>query len=90
MSQKPQTKPKSAFRIIVDTTIWTLEPPRQSLQLTMLSSITGIPINRPNGTFLGIEIVDENFKLTFYNAKKKPIEMSSSRQLISIAPNKPI
>jgi hypothetical protein len=24
MSQKPQTKPKSAFRIIVDTTIWTL------------------------------------------------------------------
>jgi hypothetical protein len=44
MSQKPQTKPKSAFRIIVDTTIWTLEPPRQSLQLTMLSSITGIPI----------------------------------------------
>jgi len=35
--------------------------------------ITGIPIDRPNGSFLGIEIKDGNFKLTFYNAKKKKV-----------------
>jgi len=44
--------------------------------------ITGIPITRPNGTFLGIEIKDGNFKLTFYNAKKKPIPVDVARAIL--------
>ena len=44
--------------------------------------IIGIPISRPNGTFLGIEIKDGNFKLTFYNAKKKPIPADVARAVL--------
>lgn len=33
--------------------------------------IPGVTIRRPNGTFLGLEIVDTKFKLTFYDKKKK-------------------
>jgi hypothetical protein len=34
--------------------------------------IPGITIPRANGTFLGLEVVGGNFKLSFYDAKKKP------------------
>jgi hypothetical protein len=35
-------------------------------------TISGLPIQRPQGGWLGIEIKDNSFVLTFYNAKKKP------------------
>lgn len=35
--------------------------------------ITGITLNRPSGQFLGLEIVGGNFKLSFYDEKKKPL-----------------
>jgi len=34
--------------------------------------IDGIVINRPDGTFLGLTLVDGRFKLTFYSKQKKP------------------
>jgi hypothetical protein len=35
-------------------------------------TISGLPIQRSQGGWLGIEIKDNSFVLTFYNAKKKP------------------
>ena len=34
--------------------------------------IAGMTLPRPNGHFLGIEVVSGNFKLSFYNEHKKP------------------
>jgi hypothetical protein len=36
-------------------------------------TIAGMPIQRPQGGWLGLELKDSSFVLTFYNAKKKPI-----------------
>jgi len=35
--------------------------------------IPGTVITRPNGTFLGLELDGNKFKLSFYDAKKKPM-----------------
>lgn len=41
--------------------------------------IPGVTINRPNGTFLGLEVVDSKFKLSFYDKKKKPMAIDVTR-----------
>lgn len=41
--------------------------------------IPGQTIARANGTFLGLEIVGGNFKLSFYDAKKKPAAVDVTR-----------
>ncbi|HXN35641.1 MAG TPA: hypothetical protein VN877_05685 [Opitutaceae bacterium] len=44
--------------------------------------ITGFPIARANGGWLGLEIRDQNFVLTFYNAKKKPVAADASAAVL--------
>jgi hypothetical protein len=44
-----------------------------------LPKIPGTEIARPNGTFLGLEVVGGNFKLTFYDKKKKPMAIDVTR-----------
>ena len=41
--------------------------------------IPGTTINRANGTFLGLEVVGGNFKLTFYDKKKKAVPPDVTR-----------
>jgi hypothetical protein len=41
--------------------------------------IPGTNITRKNGTFLGLEVVDGNFKLSFYDKKKKPMAPDVTR-----------
>lgn len=41
--------------------------------------ISGVEIPRPNGAFLGLEIVNNNFVLTFYNAKKEKVAPDVTR-----------
>jgi len=41
--------------------------------------IEGTTIARPNGTFLGLTLVDSKFKLTFYDKKKKPMRVDVTR-----------
>ena len=41
--------------------------------------IPGITIARANGTFLGLEVVNANFKLSFYDKKKKLVAADVSR-----------
>ena len=41
--------------------------------------IKGTEIKRANGTFLGLEVVGGRFKLSFYNAKKKPMGVDVTR-----------
>jgi hypothetical protein len=41
--------------------------------------IPGVEIARPNGTFLGLEVVGGTFKLTFYDKKKKPMAIDVTR-----------
>jgi len=44
-----------------------------------VGTITGTPIQRSQGDgWLGLEIKDNTFKITFYNAKKKPIPADAS------------
>lgn len=44
-----------------------------------LPKIPGTEIPRANGTFLGLEVVGGNFKLTFYDKKKKPMSIDVTR-----------
>lgn len=44
-----------------------------------LPKIPGTEIARPNGTFLGLEVASGNFKLTFYDKKKKPMAVDVTR-----------
>ena len=44
-----------------------------------LPKIPGTVVNRPNGTFLGLEVVGGNFKLTFYDKKHKPMAVDVTR-----------
>lgn len=41
--------------------------------------IPGVTIARANGTFLGLEVVSGNFKLSFYDAKKKLMAVDVTR-----------
>jgi hypothetical protein len=41
--------------------------------------IPGMAIARPNGTFLGLEVVGGNFKLSFYDKKKKAMAVDVTR-----------
>lgn len=42
-----------------------------------MGTIAGIPIQRGSG-WLGLELIDSTFKLTFYNEKKKPVAADAS------------
>lgn len=44
-----------------------------------LPKIPGTVIDRPNGTFLGLEVAGGNFKLTFYDKKHKPMAVDVTR-----------
>jgi hypothetical protein len=46
-----------------------------------IGTITGTPIQRGDG-WLGLEIKDNTFRLTFYNAKKKPVPADASSAVI--------
>lgn len=41
--------------------------------------IPGVTIPRANGTFLGLEVADAKFKLTFYDKKKKKMAVDVTR-----------
>lgn len=45
----------------------------------VLPKIPGMEIARSNGTFLGLEVMDGKFKLTFYDKKKKPTAIDVTR-----------
>jgi hypothetical protein len=36
-------------------------------------TVSGIPVQRPQGGWLGVEVVGRTFRITFYNDKKKPV-----------------
>ena len=44
-----------------------------------LPKIPGTVINRPNGTFLSLEVTDGNFKLSFYDKKHKLMAVDVTR-----------
>ncbi len=41
--------------------------------------IKGTEIKRANGTYLGLQVINNNFVLTFYDKKKKPAAMDVTR-----------
>lgn len=45
----------------------------------VLPVIPGTVINRPNGTFLGLEVISGVFKLTFYDKKHKEMPIDVTR-----------
>ena len=86
------TPPKSVITIKPDgpATTATPTPPAAPVKATVKAKpeakkvveepkIPGVTIARANGTFLGLEVVGANFKLSFYDAKKKPAAVDVTR-----------
>jgi hypothetical protein len=45
-------------------------------------TISGIPVQRPQGGWLGVEVKDHNFRITFYDDKKKPVPADVSSAVL--------
>lgn len=45
-------------------------------------TVSGTAIQRANGGWLGIEVKDQNFWMTFYNHKKKPVAADASAAVL--------
>jgi len=44
--------------------------------------ISGVPVQRTQGGWLGVEVTDRTFKITFYNDKKKPVPADVSSAIL--------
>jgi hypothetical protein len=71
-----QTDPKAVVAKTTDPKAATV---KKEVKKEELPKIPGTEIPRPNGTFLGLEVVGGNFKLTFYDKKKKPMTVDVTR-----------
>jgi hypothetical protein len=71
-----QTDPKVVVAKTTDPKAATV---KKEVKKEELPKIPGTEIPRPNGTFLGLEVVGGNFKLTFYDKKKKPMTVDVTR-----------
>lgn len=47
-----------------------------------VGTIAGLEIARKQGGYIGVEIVGGNFKITFYNEKKKPVAADRSSAVL--------
>lgn len=78
--------------VLVTSAAWAATPPPadslrpaavapKSDQKTVapIGNVDGIAIPRPNGTFLGLQIANNNFVLSFYDAKKRKIAPDVTR-----------
>jgi hypothetical protein len=54
-------------------------PAKKEVKKEEESKIPGTTIARANGKFLGLEVVGGQFKLSFYDAKKKPAAVDVTR-----------
>ena len=48
-----------------------------------MGTITGMAIGRPGGGFLGLELVDGCFRLSFYNARRKPVAADAAYAILT-------
>jgi hypothetical protein len=64
-----------AFRAVAD-------PPTPTPTAEPEGTVAGFAIHRANGGWLGIEVKDQNFWMTFYNEKKKPIAADASAAVL--------
>ena len=54
-------------------------PPKKEVKKEIVYTIPGITIARANGTWLGLEVENGVFKLSFYDKKKKPAAVDVTR-----------
>jgi hypothetical protein len=45
-------------------------------------TISGVPVPRPQGGWLGVEVKDRTFRVTFYNEKKNPVPADVSSAIL--------
>jgi hypothetical protein len=45
-------------------------------------TISGTAVQRPQGGWLGVEVVDRTFRMTFYNDKKKPVAADATSAIL--------
>lgn len=69
-ASKPVAPPKAAPPKAAEESKEAKEP---------MGQVDGIEIPRPGGTFLGLQVVNNNFVLTFYDAKKHKVAADVSR-----------
>lgn len=58
------------------------KPAVKKVEQEKMGVIPGMTIARPNGTFLGFELVDGKFKVSFYDKKKKPMAVDVDGGLV--------
>jgi hypothetical protein len=56
--------------------------PTRPVQPEAETKIDGIEVARSGGGFLGVAIVEGTFRITFYDAKKKPVAADVARALL--------
>lgn len=54
-------------------------PKADEKRVVPIGVVDGVTIPRPNGTFLGLQVVNNNFVLSFYNEKKRKIPPDVTR-----------
>lgn len=75
----PGVKPADSKAVPVKSADPKAAPATKEVKKEELPKIPGMEIVRPNGTFLGLEVIGGNFKLTFYDKKKKPMTVDVTR-----------
>jgi hypothetical protein len=58
------------------------DPPTPTPTEEKEGTVSGFAIHRAGGGWLGIEIKDQNFWMTFYNEKKKPVAADASAAVL--------
>jgi hypothetical protein len=56
--------------------------PKDSAKKEEPAKIEGVEVARASGGFLGVTIVGNNFKISFYNDKKKPVPADVDRAIV--------
>ena len=55
----------------------------QSEAATQTGKISGLPVRRHNGTWLGIQLTAGNFRVTFYDKSKNPMAADATSVVLS-------
>jgi len=45
-------------------------------------TVAGVPVARAQGGWLGVEVQDRTFRITFYNEKKKPVPADATSAIL--------
>lgn len=78
-AEVPSSKPGPSGKPEVSKTAGAAADAKKPVPPEPEGKISGLAVARPNGGFLGLVVEDGKFKISFYNAKKKPVPVDVAR-----------